>query len=1077
MAASQGDVVYAELDAKAGVIWPRRPIPQADGLFTVIQNGRRRYARAGGAHAAAARPADPSPAYRSAKSAERFEFTCVAFLPDGETFLAGDAGGRVFLFSVRRNEYTLLSRFPSAVRQLVPLVHQPKEALAVLEGPGAPVCVAVTDGRDVAHLHGHRLPVLSADSHARLPVCVTASEDEALLWSTEDWRQLKSLGDGAGIMQATFLGAAPGAADALCVLFRDAQILVWDLGTFSLLSRLAPPSHEPLAAPAPALERFTCGAGGDDHVLAAAASAALLLFRTRDGSLLSIAELPESARRVRHLQALPPSPGPPGGGPNAAWRETADRRRYAVLGDDGALRLLSLGALDCRVLCEAFAPPPHAITAFAAGGPPAAPSRYLVAPLSGGCLALFDLSQAVASADALRDARRRMGVPLHRAFDQLLTRVPRPHAAPDPPRPAPAPAPLREALRGAALSPAERASARRRLGALLSRHGKFPDAQRPLVWSFLLQLPRHAESHALLSSRGAEPPPRRPDPPSLAPALRSLAAWSPVLAHAPWLPSLAAPLLRATARAGDALLDFELLAALLLRWCGAWCADLPHPPAAVLSRCEDLLRARDGALADLLGGPEGWAWPLLSSGLACGLAAPAHLAIWDQILFRDDDPLLLLALPPALCLLSERRLRAAGGAKAARDLLRRPGAVDAEALWRLALSLHGEAPPTPPPHPHPTPTPTPTPLLAPHRWPLPPTAIAPLELYPHGAVEALARSDVWASEDRREVLRLERELSAAEAAAGSLRAGEAAWARREAAFLDASAARRRDRAAEASARLAELRRLDALSAAARRRRVSWLEDAARDAMALSLRRKASEAARLREEAAQLRRRAAWESGRGEAGDGGMRGLEEAALHRLEMLRARRGAEEREAQLRAQLRLREAQLAAERAARASAARAEGERRAEERERSAVKAAAELAERAHRRRERRIGEAFAGLRAEAEGAAAGERVLGSDAAEERARLEAVRAERRRRAEEEEAKARRAHRERLGRRARELEARAQRDTEAVLEALRAEEARRLAEDIGRGELDAGLGGAPPGEARDDPFTLEVERLLREA
>ncbi|RUS19736.1 WD40-repeat-containing domain protein [Endogone sp. FLAS-F59071] len=86
--------------------------------------------------------------------------------------------------------------------------------------------------------HHHRSPVYHISLHPTLPLAITSSKTEAVLWDTYDWRRVRVL---TGIMSADLYQASLSPLGDHIITHSVEEVLVWDITTFELLWRLTAP--------------------------------------------------------------------------------------------------------------------------------------------------------------------------------------------------------------------------------------------------------------------------------------------------------------------------------------------------------------------------------------------------------------------------------------------------------------------------------------------------------------------------------------------------------------------------------------------------------------------------------------------------------------------------------------------------------------------------------------------------------------------------------------------------------------------------------------------------------------------
>ncbi|KAK9826537.1 hypothetical protein WJX74_001198 [Apatococcus lobatus] len=225
-------------------------------------------------------------------------------------------------------------------------------------------------------------------------------------------------------------------------------------------------------------------------------------------------------------------------------------------------------------------------------------------------------------------------------------------------------------LQVAMLGQPEAAVNSERLADLLTLQGEFPSKYRPLIWEFLLQLPRNSAAYQELahgphgkdSTRFDLQDLRTRYPGSshkhllrLARLLRTAAAWSPVFGEAEQAPALISSFVHLFGSCE--LVAFEAFASVVRHWMPDWYGLFPDPPAHMLLPLERLLARLDPTLHHVLscGRPAGacWAiWQLLSTLCSGPLSWQAWMRAWDHILISRSP-----AFPPALAVCLLRHLR------------------------------------------------------------------------------------------------------------------------------------------------------------------------------------------------------------------------------------------------------------------------------------------------------------------------------------------------------------------------------------------------------------------------------------
>lgn len=215
-----------------GVIWPRRPLVSSKGLLSCVQN-----------------------LLLSSYDKQPASFRAVAFNASGDLLAATDERGRVFVFFVTANRYSLVQHLG------VPTIHccfssKRKTELLVTCEDETVRCIDVQSQTLISTLRGHRLPARCASFQKSGRLALTASQDAVILWDTKDWSRYRVLNAGPGVEEATFVTRD----DLVAVCFQDDTIVMWELESLALRYRFSLPEKEK----SPGLQKI---AVSEDHQL------------------------------------------------------------------------------------------------------------------------------------------------------------------------------------------------------------------------------------------------------------------------------------------------------------------------------------------------------------------------------------------------------------------------------------------------------------------------------------------------------------------------------------------------------------------------------------------------------------------------------------------------------------------------------------------------------------------------------------------------------------------------------------------------------------------------------------------
>jgi hypothetical protein len=245
---------------------------------------------------------------------------------------------------------------------------------------------------------------------------------------------------------------------------------------------------------------------------------------------------------------------------------------------------------------------------------------------------------------------------------------------------------------------------------LLKARGAFPDKQRGIIWKSLLDLPYNHKAYECLSIQGDHamyadlakvfPLHSGRSVQRLQRTLSALAHWSPLFAEVPYLPALLFPFVKLFGR--DAVLCFEMCAAVLVHWCKGWFDYFPNVPVAIMARLTDALAYVDSELFAHLSavndGPrEGLTvvvWPLLQTLMTEVLHKDAWLKLWDHLVAFWDEPDLLFGVVLAFLVILRGQLLAIPPSQvsAFQDLLRQPHTIDIRRLLDMAKNMRAQSP-------------------------------------------------------------------------------------------------------------------------------------------------------------------------------------------------------------------------------------------------------------------------------------------------------------------------------------------------------------------------------------------------
>ncbi|CAH8589604.1 unnamed protein product [Schistosoma turkestanicum] len=202
---------------------------------------------------------------------------------------------------------------------------------------------------------------------------------------------------------------------------------------------------------------------------------------------------------------------------------------------------------------------------------------------------------------------------------------------------------------------------RKRLRLLLKEFGRFPNKYRLFIWRSVLQLPYNTQAFSNLQKKAIHPAydllsmryPIRNQ--RLLKALQktcsALAYWCPLFGETDWLPLFVFPFLKL--HQNNLLHAFEVVATVLINWCGTWFEFFPNPPINILCMIENLIAYADPELyrhfVQYNITTEIYAWPLLQTGLSEIFTEDEWLHLWDSLICHSPSLLLAVVASYSIC--------------------------------------------------------------------------------------------------------------------------------------------------------------------------------------------------------------------------------------------------------------------------------------------------------------------------------------------------------------------------------------------------------------------------------------------
>ena len=186
---------------------------------------------------------------------------------------------------------------------------------------------------------------------------------------------------------------------------------------------------------------------------------------------------------------------------------------------------------------------------------------------------------------------------------------------------------------------------------ILHVKSSYPDASRPLIWRFLLQLPNNLDSFAGLYQRGTHPDLvplfasiRRPNQTQTEfsrteRVTSALCYWSSLLSKVDYLHEIVNPFINVYP--GDDISCFEAVMALVLHWMQHWFEFFPNPPVVLIESVANILKFHNPELfrrIDEVLGVDLAVWTVMKNLLAGVVAHGDWVKIMDFVFTDWQEP-------------------------------------------------------------------------------------------------------------------------------------------------------------------------------------------------------------------------------------------------------------------------------------------------------------------------------------------------------------------------------------------------------------------------------------------------------
>ncbi|KAI6075221.1 TBC1 domain family member 31 [Aix galericulata] len=596
--------------------------PSSSGLFcTVIVNIT---------HTA---PGSPSKTIR---------FLNVAFDSSGDSLLAGDHQGNIYVFDLKGNRFNLVQRTMQACTALAFNLRRKTEFLVALADYSIK-CFDTETKELVSWMRGHDSSVSSISVNGSGRYAITTSTDTAQLWDLDTFQRKRKLNvrHSVGIQKVFFLPLS----NTILSCFKDNSVFAWEFDTLHCKYQLPTPVEgSTLLYKVFAVTRdgriFVAG-GKSNH---------LHLWCLESKQLIKIIQMPTKVRAVRHLEFLPDSFD---GGSNQV---------LGVLSQDNMMRFINIET--CKLL--------FAIGSHEEGISTAAISpngRYIASVMENGSVNLYSVQALTQEANkppppqfkvvedwprckseanklTMKVSSGRSERPWKSKGNKIQTR-------------------LLKVQANTSLENKENELPgglnKKRLQALLKGYGEYPAKYRMFVWRSLLQLPENHLAFSSLIDKGTHsafvniqneyPIKSRKLLRVLQRTLSALAHWSAIFGETPYIPLLAFPFVKLFQN--NQLICFEVVATVVVNFCQHWFEYFPNPPVNVLSMMENILAHHDKELLQHFikynVTSQVYAWPLLETLFSEVLTREEWLKVFDNIFSNHPSYFLMIVVAYIVC--------------------------------------------------------------------------------------------------------------------------------------------------------------------------------------------------------------------------------------------------------------------------------------------------------------------------------------------------------------------------------------------------------------------------------------------
>ncbi|KFO03969.1 TBC1 domain family member 31, partial [Balearica regulorum gibbericeps] len=569
-------------------------------------------------------------------------FLNVAFDSSGDSLLAGDQQGNIYVFDLSGNRFNLVQRTMQACTALAFNLRRKTEFLVALADYSIK-CFDTETKELVSWMKGHDSSVSSISVHGSGRYAITTSTDTAQLWDLDTFQRKRKLNvrQSVGIQKVFFLSLS----NTILSCFKDNSVFAWEFDTLHCKYQLPTPVEGSVLL----YKVFAVTRDGRIFV-AGGKSNHLHLWCLESKQLIRIIQMPAKVRAVRHLEFLPDSFD---GGSNQI---------LGVLSQDNIMRFIHIET--CKLLFDIGSREEGISTAATSPN-----GQYIASVMENGSLNVYsvqaltqeankppppmfkiveDWSKCTSEANKLtmRVTSGRSDRPWKSKGSKIQTRLLK--------------LPMNTSLENKE-NKLPGGLNKKRLRALLKEFGEYPAKYRMFVWRSLLQLPENHLAFSSLIDKGTHsafvniqneyPIKSRKLLRVLQRTLSALAHWSAIFAETPYIPLLAFPFVKLFQN--NQLICFEVVATVVVNFCQHWFEYFPNPPVNVLSMTENVLAHHDKELLQHFikhkVTSQVYAWPLLETLFSEILTREEWLKVFDNIFSNHPSYFLMFVVAYITC--------------------------------------------------------------------------------------------------------------------------------------------------------------------------------------------------------------------------------------------------------------------------------------------------------------------------------------------------------------------------------------------------------------------------------------------